>query len=203
MKQRLTTILTILILASLFSCSESQRGSDIERTVQENPKPLQTDESAIKSFRGQHDLTQELYDELVSKNAELQKLEKDIDDFNPNTASEKFFTYDNKSTNFYNSANEKLTSMNDSLLKKRISSIILTSENKYQNKTNELKSILKHISQNKLTLNDHHTILKVILTIPLIEKYQKDNIPNKNEFNSVDNEQQKLIKRTDTLTPKY
>ena len=203
MRKYLINILTLSTLTLLFSCNEPQRESDKKQPEKENPKPLQTDESAIKSFRGQFDLTQELYDELVSKNADLQKLEKDIEDFNPNTASEKYFTYDNKSTNFYNSADEKSTSINDSLLRKRISSLILTSKDKYQNRTNELKSILKHISQNKLTLHDHHVVLKIILTLPLIEKYQKDNIPDKNEFNSLDTEQQKLIKRTDILTPKY
>ena len=203
MRKHLINILTLSTLILLFSCNEPQRETDMKQPEKENPKPLQTDESAIKSFRGQHDLTQELYDELVSKNADLQKLEKDIEDFNPNTASEKYFTYDNKSTNFYNSADEKSTSINDSLLRKRILSLILTSKDKYQNRTNELKSILKHISQNKLTLNDHHVVLKIILTLPLIEKYQKDNIPDKNEFNSLDTEQQKLIKRTDILTPKY
>lgn len=203
MRKYFTNILTLSTLILLFSCNEAQRERDRKQPEKENPKPLQTDESAIKSFRGQYDLTQELYDELVSKNADLQKLEKDIDDFNPNTASEKYFNYDNKSTNFYNSADEKSTLINDSLLRKRISSLILTSKNKYQNRTNELKSILKHISQNKLTLHDQHVVLKIILTLPLIEKYQKDNMPDKNEFNSLDIEQQELIKRTDILTPKY
>ncbi len=203
MIQRQINILMVLALAFLLSCGENRQGGDTKHTEKETPKPLQTDEIAISSFRGKHDLTQELYDELVNKNVDLQKLEKDIEDFNPNVASEKFYTYDNKSTNFYNSANEKISSINDSLLKKRILSIILTSENKYHNKTNELNSILKSISQNKLTLNDHHSVLKILLTLPIIEKYQQDSKPDKNEFKSLQIEQQKLIKRIDSLTPKY
>jgi hypothetical protein len=203
MIHRITNILTASTLTLLLSCGGDRQSSDIKDVEKENPKPLQTDEIAISSFRGQYDLTQELYEELVRKNAELQKLEKDIEAFNPNVASEKFFKYDNKSVNFYNSANEKANSITDSLLKKRISSIILTSKNKYQIKTNELNSILNSISQNTTKLKDHHSVLKIILTLPLIEKYQKDNIPDKNEFNSLDTEQQKLIKRIDNLTPKY
>lgn len=203
MIQRKINILMFFALAFLPSCGENQQGRDTKQTEKENPKPLQTDEIAISSFRGNHDLIQELYDELVNKNVDLQKLEKDIEDFNPNVASEKFFIYDNKSTNFYNSANVKISSINDTLLKKRILSIILKSENKYHNKTNELNSILKSISQNKLTLNDHHAVLKILLTLPLIEKFQEDHKPDKNEFKSLQIEQQKLIKRIDSLTPKY
>ncbi|MDI9862294.1 hypothetical protein [Flectobacillus roseus] len=201
MEKHLTSISIILTLVVVFSCNPSQR--ETKQVEKENPEPLQSEEIVTSSFRGQHDITQELYDYLVSKNVALQQLEKDIENFNSNEASEKYAKYDNKSSNYYTSAGNNITSIEDSLLKKRISFLITSSKNKYQNRTHELQSILKHISQKNLTLHDHHTALKIILTLPLIEKYQKDNIPDKNEFNLLDAEQQKLIKRIDSVTPKY
>jgi len=85
----------------------------------------------------------------------------------------------------------------------KIIELITTSGKKYTSKTAEINSLIKLISKNGSTLNDQHIILKIVLTLPLIEKYQDDNKPNKKEFKDLINEQEKLILRADSLTPKY
>ena len=108
-----------------------------------------------------------------------------------------------ESNRYYSSANNIASSITDSLLKNKIMTLITTSNNKYSTKTEELNSLLKQISKNDATLDDHHSVLKIVLTLPIIGKYQDDNKPNKKEFKDLIIQQEKLILRTDSLTPKY
>ena len=195
---------TIFILTLLVSCGGGQTENN-KPTQQETPKALQDSKLEIKSYSRSGDLTEELYQELVGKTPALKKLEDDLDAFipKPNDLKDKFNQYDSKSNSYYNSANYKATAISDSLLKKKIISLIMTSNNKYSAKTAELNSLLKQISKDGATLNDHHSVLKIVLTLPMIEKYQDDNKPNKKEFKDLINQQEKLIIQTDSLTPKY
>lgn len=195
---------TIFILTLLISCGGGQTDNN-NPTKQETPKALQDDKLEIKSYSRSGDLTEELYQELVGKTPALKKLEDDLDAFRPkpNELNDKFNQFDSKSNSFYSSANYKATAITDSVLRKKIISIIMTSNKKYTSKTAELNSLLKQISNNGATLNDHHSVLKIVLTLPIIEKYQDDNKPNKKEFKDLINQQEKLILRTDSLTPKY
>ena len=195
---------TIFILTLLVSCGGGQTENN-KPTQQETPKALQDSKLEIKSYSRSGDLTEELYQELVGKTPALKKLEDDLDVFipKPNDLKDKFNQYDSKSNSYYNSANYKATAISDSLLKKKIISLIMTSNNKYSAKTAELNMLLKQISKDGATLNDHHSVLKIVLTLPMIEKYQDDNMPNKKEFKDLINQQEKLIIQTDSLTPKY
>ena len=195
---------TIFILVLLVSCGGGQTENN-KPTQQETPKALQDSKLEIKSYSRSGDLTEELYQELVGKTPSLKKLEDDLDAFipKPNDLKDKFNQYDSKSNSYYNSANYKATAISDSLLKKKIISLIMTSNNKYSAKTAELNMLLKQISKDGATLNDHHSVLKIVLTLPMIEKYQDDNMPNKKEFKDLINQQEKLIIQTDSLTPKY
>ena len=195
---------TIFILVLLVSCGGGQTENN-KPTQQETPKALQDSKLEIKSYSRSGDLTEELYQELVGKTPSLKKLEDDLDAFipKPNDLKDKFNQYDSKSNSYYNSANYKATAISDSLLKKKIISLIMTSNNKYSAKTAELNMLLKQISKDGATLNDHHSVLKIVLTLPMIEKYQDDNKPNKKEFKDLINQQEKLIIQTDSLTPKY
>ena len=195
---------TIFILVLLVSCGGGQTENN-KPTQQETPKALQDSKLEIKSYSRSGDLTEELYQELVGKTPSLKKLEDDLDAFipKPNDLKDKFNQYDSKSNSYYNSANYKATAISDSLLKKKIISLIMTSNNKYSAKTAELNMLLKQISKDGATLNNHHSVLKIVLTLPMIEKYQDDNMPNKKEFKDLINQQEKLIMQTDSLTPKY
>ena len=194
----------IFILTLLVSCGGGQTENN-KPTQQETPKALQDSKLEIKSYSRSGDLTEELYQELVGKTPALKKLEDDFDAFilKPNDLKDKFNQYDSKSNSYYNSANYKATAISDSLLKKKIILLIMTSNNKYSAKTAELNSLLKQISKDGATLNDHHSVLKIVLTLPMIEKYQDDNKPNKKDFKDLINQQEKLIIQTDSLTPKY
>ena len=205
MKKNSNILWTLLISTLLLSCGGGGQTDNNKPTKQETPKALQDDKLEIKSYSRSSDLTEELYQELVDKTAQLKKFEDDLAAFRPkpNDLNEKFIKYDGKSNGYYSSANYKATAISDSLLRMKIISLITTSNKKYASKTAELNSLIKQISKNGSTLNDQHTILKIVLTLPLIEKYQDDNKPNKKEFEDLIKEQEKLIIQADSLIPKY
>ncbi len=206
MKKNRTLFVIILSLSLLTSCSDRKTENN-KTSQQETPKALQDEKLEIKSYSrsSSGDLLEELYQELVDKTPELKKLEEDIDAFSlkPNTLKNKFLQYDSKSNNYYSSANNKASAITDSLLKMKINTFITTSSKQYTAKTAELNSFLNQISNNVTTLNDKHNVLKIVLTLPLIEKYQSDNKPDKKEFLNLIKEQENLVKNSENLTPKY
>jgi hypothetical protein len=195
---------TIFILTLLLSC-DNKRMDNNATTKQETPEALQDDKLEIKSYSRSSDLTEELYQELVDKTPALKKLEDDLDAFGPKPIelTDKFNKYDSKSNSYYSSANNKATAISDSLLRMKILALITTSSNQYSAKTAELNSLLKQISKNGSTLNDHHSVLKIALTLPIIEKYQDDNKLDKKEFENLIKQQENLIEKTDSLIPNY
>ena len=150
-------------------------------------------------------MIEELYQELVDKSPALKKLEDDLDVFRPKPIklNQKVQQYNSKSNSYYSSADYKISAITDSLLKDKIITLITTSKNKHNDKTAELNSLLKEISKNDATLNDHYSVLKIVLTLPIIEKYQDYYKPDKKEFNDLIKQQENLILRTDSLIPKY
>lgn len=195
---------TILIGSLVLSCSNGE--ADAHQTApQETPKALQDGEYEIKSYSRSNDLIEEVYQEIVDKTPALKKLEDDLDAFRskPNELGTKFNEYDDKSHKYYNSANAKVSTISDSILRKKIVAHIAASSKMYSQNTAELNALLKQIAKNDITLQDHHSVLKVIITLPIIEKYQADNKPGQKEFDNLIKQQEHLIMRTDSLTPKY
>ncbi|MEI7594354.1 MAG: hypothetical protein WCK02_01300 [Bacteroidota bacterium] len=191
------------LLALFASCGKGQTEAN-KSNVESTPKALQESEREISSYKSSSDLTEELYQEIVDKTPSLKKLEEDIDAFNskPNAFFDNFNQYDSKSKNYYGSVNNKASAITDSLLKSKIQSLIALSSKKYANKCVELNSLINQISTNSVSLNDRHNALKIILTMPIIEKYQDDNKPDKKEFKNLIKEQENLIIQTEKATPK-
>lgn len=194
------TIGTIFILTFLLSCGNDKSANHVV-----NPKAFQDKKVSLKTYSRSGDITEELYAELVSNNAALQKLEAELEAYSPkeDEVRGKFDNYDDKSTSYYRSVNEKSSGIKDSLLRQKMDEIIALSTVKYEGKTAQLKSLMSQILNNRSSINDHHAILKIVLTLPMMEEYQKNNKPTKNEFENLINQQNKLIFRIDSLTPQY
>jgi hypothetical protein len=203
MKNLTAYFLTFLILLVLFSCGrQTENTANQEKEI---PAALQ-EKKALSNYKNiRSDLTEELYSELVSKTPELKKFEDDLMALSakPEDLAEKFTTYNSKSDGYYYSAENKSGTIKDSMLKKRILDLISVKRENYLNKTAELNALLAQIKTNSTTLADYHTVLKILLTLPVMEKYQNENIPGKSEFKDLVKQQENAIKQTDKLTPKY
>ena len=187
----------VFMFAALFSCSNEK-----SENHHVNPKAFQDNKKTdFKSYSRPSDITEELYQELVSNNPELQKLEDQLNAFNPKEAKSKFNNYNSKSSSYYDAANHKIAALSDSVLKEKMMNLMASSSQQYDTNTAELNSLITQVSKNGTTIRDQHTVLKIMLTLPLLEEYQKVNKPKKNELMELINQQLHLIQRLDTLTP--
>lgn len=59
----------------------------------------------------------------------------------------------------------------------------------------ELKNLVASIDKGSKNINDNHLVMKIILTMPIIEKYQKENIPSSKEYEELIIEQSKFVER--------
>ena len=203
MKKHLTNLLVITTLLLIVSCKSDKNQSNI--TEVQNPEALQDGvKSRILSKNGS-DLVEDLYAELVEKTPELKKLESELY-INRDSKYETpniFHNYNNKSIQFYKNATDVTTGINDSLSKKRILAFIKKSSEKYKTDSEEINQLVKQISNTQNTIEDNHTILKIVLTVPLIEKYQLENKPKKKVFLETIAKQKKLNEKLLIATPKY
>ncbi len=70
-----------------------------------------------------------------------------------------------------------LSSLQDSLLKQRIKSLINESQQTYNRQSAGLQTLLAAGADKQIRIDDYYTALKIIKTLPLLEKYQKDQLP--------------------------
>ena len=178
-----------------------------QNTIKENetPKSLQEKRISVYSSRSSDgNLVESLYQDLVEKSSDLKQLENDFDGYEKRrgAALDSFVNFDQKSKGYYSAALLYVGKFSDSSLKFKMRDMINESAKKYDTKTNQLQTLLKDISKNAETLNDHHNLLKILLTLPLIEKYQNQNLPKEQEYKQIIDHQAKLIDRTDKLVPK-
>ena len=195
-------LVAIFILAALFSCNNTHP-KDPQQP--ETPKALQDKSSgSFYSRRSYNDLVESLYNELADKTPELKALESSIDKLSEGKtdSAELFDKYNKKNNSYYSSANSHITSIKDSLLRDKIKQLIDNSLLKYNNKITLHNNLLNTVNTKEITLSDLHNALKLIKTLPLIEKYQTDNLPPVKPLQNINKEYDKAIIKTDSLVQK-
>jgi len=208
MKNKTLYITAIFSFTLLASCNNPPKADKPQQPPRETPEALKNEsgELDISSYkRGSGNLVDELYQELVDKTPDLKKLEDQLND-NPrasNQITEKFTDYNTKSTNYYNAAKQKAHAISDTILRQQVLAFIESSNNQYINKTKELNALCAQISDNNTSLYDHHLMLKIFLTLPLIQDYQNNNLPYKKEFVGFIQAQQQLINKINSTIPKH
>ena len=191
--------IVVLSLILLISC----RQNEATHRSNEEPKAFEEKTIEIGRFRKGGDLVEDLYQELVDKSPELKALESDLSEVNTRDTIDIFFNYTQKSDNYYNSADSHIDVIRDSLMKQKMINLITKSNDKYISQKAELLSLIKTINLKRSEINDYHNVLKIVLTIPLIEQYQKQHLPNKSPFEKLIEKENQLLEKTKRNAPKY
>jgi len=187
----------ILSLIVLISCGENETN----QRRNEVPKALENKSINIGRFKNTNDLSEEIYQEIVNNNIELKNLENELENFNIRDTLDIFNNYDEKSHDYYRSAENQAGMIKDSILKNKIRSLLKKSDEKYKRRTTDLSQLIETIYQKQTDIRDCHTALKIILTIPIIEKYQIENLPKKSPFEKVIENQNILLDKIKKNTP--
>jgi hypothetical protein len=199
-----TKIFIAVILAlTLVSCNDKRAQ---ENPKQETPKALDDKSSSyeIISKRGYDDLVESLYNELLTKDIDLKELETNIDQLkrSKNDTTNLFDKYNGKNQSYFNSADSHISEIQDSLLRDKMKVIVSNTLGKYNSRIAKHNELLKVIVQKQMTISDLHNVLKIIKTLPLIEKYQIENFPDSKSFEGYIKQQDQTIKLADTLSKK-
>ncbi|MDP5200403.1 hypothetical protein [Flavobacterium sp. DG2-3] len=194
--KKLYLFLSIILL---ISCQD--KTSDIK--TNEEPKSLQEEGIGLGRFKSRDNLVDNLYQELVDKSPKLKALEDELNGLNPRDTTSIFHNYDNKSYNYYGSAKGQMEGIRDSILKKKIKSLIDKSSDQYGSQKAELESLMSTIDEKRTEITNYHTALKIILTLPLIEQYQREHLPEKSPFEKVIEKENQLLEKVKQNTPKY
>ncbi|WDF76355.1 hypothetical protein PQ469_20920 [Mucilaginibacter sp. KACC 22773] len=201
-----TALLSTLLIILFFSACNSTPSKDIATPKTDMPEPLKDDKSDFSMKRmPSGSLMDEIYDDLAKKDPQLQKLEEQLTHFNGGIADslKAFNNYAAKSDGYYFSANESLTAIKDTVLRVQLSALIAESKLKYMEKISRFTSLKAHIDSNQIKMDDYHAVLKIVATLPIIEKYQDKNMPDITSTANLANEAQHLKVKTMQLAKKY
>jgi hypothetical protein len=189
-----------LLCSVLASCNEAARK---ESPKNELPEALQeqTLSSDLSFKRSDGNLAESMYNELAQKDPTLKKLESAIAMLpaQKRDSVADFNNYQQKNEQYYASLDRPVLALHDSLARVKIKAIIAASKAGYQASIAPHQELLKLIEQKELTLRDLHTIVKISQTLPLIEQYQKSNLPAQKTLKGYSTQVDNAIHTTDSL----
>lgn len=191
--------IAFLSLIVLISC---QKNETVHRNNEE-PKAFEEKTIDLGRLKSGNDLIEDLFQELVDKSPELKNLENELKELKTRDTNDIFYNYNEKSEDYYASANRHINSIQDSVMKQKMLNLITKSEEKYSTQKSDLENLTKTINQKKMEIKDYHNALKIVLTIPLIEQYQKQHLPNKAPFEKLIEKENQLLQKTKSSIPKY
>jgi hypothetical protein len=125
------------------------------------------------------DLVEALYDELVSGSAELAQLESDISELRMQgrDSLRDYRAFNEKNKAYYDLAAKKVNTVTDSVLRKKLEAMIAHSKAVYADSLSRFAQLDSLMTRRLHTISDLHTVLKLVKTLPLIEDFQRTNMP--------------------------
>jgi len=191
-------IIYSIMLCIAFSCNDAERQTDNK----EIPVALQDDKSySIVSKRGSDDLLENLYTDAISKDSALKKLDESIHEIREGKSDslKKFDIYDGKNQGYFTSVKNHVKEIQDSTLRKSLTKLINKNLEEYNNRISVHQKLIKSIDAKMVSLDDLEMALKISTTLPLIEKYQKEKLPNQKPILNLTQKINQTIKLADTL----
>ena len=189
---------TCIVVIFLFSCKN--KSVSPPKNEKATPKELQENEYDYSlSKRSQNDIVTSLYNGLADTTESLKKLEKEIDAIYEGKADslEAIMNYKNQNSNFYTSAESHLNQVKDSVLRERILQHIKNSIAKYNGLKSSHEGLLDGINSKDQPISDLHTVLRVLSTVPIMERYQKDHLPTQLPLKNLNNDMNGVINKLD------
>ncbi|MBC9913056.1 hypothetical protein [Chitinophaga varians] len=187
----------------LTSCGNNHTS---DKPQQEAPKALEDKNSfeVASKLRYSEDLMEDLYNELASKDVELKRLEEQINDLNSSKhdSLKLFERFDQKIQSYFRSADNQALKIKDSLLREKMKILIAGTLAKYDLGSAKHHDLLKTIPINDAKISDLHTVLRIVRTLPVVEKHQQDNLPTTRQLEGFIRQQQQTINLIDTLIKK-
>lgn len=162
--------------------------------------------SGIKkeSFRseGSNDLVEELYNRAVKQNSSLEAIEDGIDNFykKKEDATNKYNSFTSYNNRYYSDARAKANLIGDSATKQKALNVVSQSETNYRAKLAEWQTTLATLAANEKELNNLHNLLEIMITEPVIAKYQNTDMPDNSKVKEANVDLQNVIEKIKAIT---
>jgi hypothetical protein len=156
-----------------------------------------------KSDKGGYgDIVERLYSQEVKRNGTLKNIEESIDAFyrKKEASLEKFNGFSYQNNEYYKDANARANIITDAAAKQKALDIIRKSEEAYRANVASWQGLITTLNNNERQLKDLHQLLKITVTIPVIEAYQKTELPSTTDATTTNNELLKIIEAIKTIT---
>lgn len=199
-------LLYFFLLLALISCKQNQPKT-ATNPEPEIPKALEdkkADFSIVSKARYKTDLVDDLYSELLKNNTQLQQIETGIKEIaaSKQDSLADFEIFLEKNSSYYADAKGYLSSLKDSVLKNKIEQVLAASNRTLETKTATHKILIEQINRKTIQLADLHTAMKVITTLAVMEKYQREHLPPVKPLQNINAGYTNLIIKTDSLINK-
>ncbi|MES2266227.1 MAG: hypothetical protein V4520_05685 [Bacteroidota bacterium] len=205
---RVTALLSLLVLlVSISACKQKGKAKDVTEKT-ELPESLDEPKGDVLSFKRYSsggNLVDAIYFDLVKKTPNLERLEAQLEKFNVDKADSlaAFNNYAGKVESYYNSANQNLEHIEDTVLKERLKVLLAAERGRYKSKANKFETLIKDIDNENLVIKDYYETLKIVATLPVIVKYQNNNIPDIRSIKAVNDQAKSLKAKTIKTVTEY
>lgn len=181
------SIISFLLLITFFSCE--QRNQNKEQQI-ETPKALQENKESSSigfSKRGPDDLVDELFEEKLNESHELKTLDKKFNDLNEGKIDSLavFHKFDSKNDDYYGAAAAHLDRVQDSFLKNELRTFFENNKTAYSNSISRLKGLEEQIDKQCISVIDKRIILKLFITLNMMNEFRKTNIPSVSSLEAI------------------
>jgi hypothetical protein len=142
-----------------------------------------------KRYGGKEDMVEIVYSDVVSNNQNLKQLERDLDGIEHNYAElqSRYNVYKNYSISYYEAARQKAKAISDTSLKNRMLQQISESEVRFNTRNALLNKLMEQLRQKEITLDDYHLAVKLVMTLPEMERRQDKDRPATKDFEELKN----------------
>jgi len=195
--------LLVVFAASLlfYSCNLVKDRTKSEQEVKEIPKVL-TDEKEksydrLGSSYSSMDMTDAIYEDLIDKNSDLKNLDDNIKKNYSLMRSilTEYHQYTSKSIEYYNSAENKISMISDSIMAEKVRKELSASKEKFNKLISNLNESDSTINRTYKKIQDRYIVFKIQKTIPVIENFQKEKLFDNNKLKDFIKEQNKVIEQ--------
>ena len=201
---RLSIILIFSILT--FSCIDNNVKTKNDKPQNETPQVLDDtkinyDISSVKNRYG-NDIIEELFTEAINNDKDLEKITDKLDDINgiKNDSLKIYYKYIDNNLTYWENVDKHIYQLSDTTLKKEIESIFDRLKTKYNNRLKNHTESMEILNSKAIILNDQKILMKLIVTEPMMNNYQRNELPDIQTINSLINDYDTLISNTKPYT---
>lgn len=184
-----TTLFAFIVLF-VVSCTNERGTAEQENLNEQTPEVLNDERKLdISSYSKRYgtDIIQKLFDEAVENDKDLKKATSTLGRVKKlkSDSLEAYQTYMRNNQNYWNALTRYSNQLSDSTLKNDLLKLVETLKDKQSKRTLPLEELVADIDSTERILGDLEILMKIIVTEPMMNNYQRNELPNPKTLESV------------------